>query len=200
MAAHLARHVNTIHGARGRKKSATRFGTSSGKRGPGRPKGSRNAYRSFTPGIVGSGTASAAGLLGNMQNFHADLVVQRDTIDQQIDAVAQAIEVMGAAPVGFRTSRGRRPGRPKGRGPGRPAGRGPGRPKGTVAGRSGSLKDFIVRVMSQTTQSLSPRDIGERVKQAGFKTKARDLTKAVSNTLPDLKRIRRVGFGQYKLS
>ena len=40
----------------------------------------------------------------------------------------------------------------------------------------------------------------DRVKKAGFKTKAKNLTKAVSNKLPDLKSVKRVGYGKYQLS
>ncbi len=44
---------------------------------------------------------------------------------------------------------------------------------------------------------MSPNDIGLSVKKAGFKTKAKDITKAVSNVLPELKMVKRVGFGMY---
>lgn len=192
MPAHLARHVNTIHGS-GRRKASVRRGRPRKRgRGPGRPRGSVNIGKpSYTPGILGVASVSAEALLGNMQNFHSDLLVQRDALDQQIEVVAQAIEVMGSTPTS--AAAGTR------RGPGRPAGRGPGRPKGSGGSRAGSLKDFIVRTLGQSAQPLSPRDIGKRVKQAGFRTKAKDLTKAVSNTLPDLKQVKRVGFGLYRL-
>ena len=79
---------------------------------------------------------------------------------------------------------------------GRPAG--PGRPRGS-APREGSLKNYIVRVLKQNSKPLSPNDIGIRVVKAGFKTKAKDLTKAVSNTLPQLGNVKRIGFGMYKI-
>ena len=74
-----------------------------------------------------------------------------------------------------------------------------GRPVGAV-GRKGSLKSYIVRVLSQRSTPMSLKDIGTRVKKAGFKTKAKDLTKAVSKTLPGLKSVKRVGWGKYQLS
>jgi len=46
---------------------------------------------------------------------------------------------------------------------------------------------------------MSPRDIGASVKKAGFQTKAKDITKAVSNTLPTLTGIKKVGFGMYRM-
>ena len=188
MKAHLARHMYALHGAK--RKAAT--GRARGKRrGPGRPRGSFGRKQIFAPTIMGSASSSAAGLLGNMQNYQAELMEQKSAIDRQIEAVAQAIEVMGSA-----SGSAPRIGRPR---MGRPRGRGRGRPKNAGAGRAGSLKDYIVRVLNHTTQPLSPRDIGQRVKQAGFSTKSKDLTKAVSNTLPDLRRVKRVGFGRYRL-
>ncbi len=47
---------------------------------------------------------------------------------------------------------------------------------------------------------MSLQDIGTRVKKAGYKTKAKDVAKAVSNKLPDLKSVKRVGYGRYQLS
>ena len=67
-------------------------------------------------------------------------------------------------------------------------------------GRPGSLKGYIVRVLRQTSKPMSVQDIGTRVKKAGFKTKAKNLTKAVSNTLPGVKNVKRVGYGKYQLS
>jgi hypothetical protein len=46
---------------------------------------------------------------------------------------------------------------------------------------------------------MGPNEIGASVIRAGYRTKSKDLTKAVSNTLPQIKRIRRVGFGAYRI-
>ena len=186
MPAHLARHMNTIHGAGGAKKKA------SGKR-IGRPKGST---RNIARAIGGSSFGGAERLLGEMSAYHGVLTEERMSLDTQIDAVANAMETLGGGSPTM-TSRGKsrsagKVGRPKGSGARR------GRPPGQ-APRKGSLKDYIVRVLGQVSRPLSPNDIGVRVLKAGFKTKAKDLTKAVSNTLPALKKIKRVGFGQYEL-
>ncbi|MFH1108434.1 MAG: hypothetical protein V1790_04445 [Planctomycetota bacterium] len=66
--------------------------------------------------------------------------------------------------------------------------------------RPGSLKTFIVRVLSEAAQPLGPREIGLRVRRAGYRTKAKDLTKAVTNALPELKKVKKVGYGQYGLA
>ncbi len=46
---------------------------------------------------------------------------------------------------------------------------------------------------------MSRQDIGTRVKKAGYKTKTKNLTKAVSNAIPGLKHVKRIGYGQYQL-
>jgi hypothetical protein len=56
---------------------------------------------------------------------------------------------------------------------------------------------MIQQVLRQSARPMSPRDIADSVVTAGYNTRAKDLTKAVSNTLPELKGIKRVGFGQY---
>ena len=151
MAAHLARHMNTIHATTKRKASAT---------------------------------SGSEGIIDAMQNHHNELLAERTSLDAQIDAFARAMETIGAAtPTGVT----------------RPAGKKRGRPVGSV-GRPGSLKSYIDRVLRQSYKPMSLKDIGTRVKKAGFKTKAKDLTKAVSNTLPGLKKVKRVGYGKYQLA
>ena len=186
MPAHLARHMNTIHRAGGAKKKA------SGKR-IGRPKGST---RRIVTAIGGTSLGGAQRLISEMRAYHSALSEQRMSLDAQIEAVDNAMQTLGGgspAMTSLRKSKGAaKVGRPKGSGARR------GRPPGQ-APRKGSLKDYIVRVLGQVSRPLSPNDIGTRVVKAGFKTKAKDLTKAVSNTLPTLKNIKRVGFGQYQL-
>ena len=65
--------------------------------------------------------------------------------------------------------------------------------------RPGSLKSYIVRVLSEAARPLGPREIGLKVRRAGYRTKAKDLTRAVTNALPELKNVKRVGYGQYGL-
>ncbi|MCH7870338.1 MAG: hypothetical protein IID33_01430 [Planctomycetes bacterium] len=131
---------------------------------------------------------AASRLLSDMQTFHGDLLSRRNSLDSEIDGLARAMEAFGGS-GGTTPSRGTRK-------VGRPAGSG--RPRGS-APREGSLKSFIVRVLKQNSKPLSPNDIGTRVVKAGFKTKAKDITKAVSNTLPQLNNVKRIGFGMYKM-
>lgn len=194
MAAHLGRHMSTIHGVA--KKSGPKA-----KRGPGRPKGSgRKVGRPAGTTARARTTAfddDGARVLSEMASYQTLLSAQRESLDAKIDAVAEAMRALGgAAPARV----GKKPGRKAGSKPGPKPGRKRGRPVGKKSGaRPGSLKDFIVRVLGQTTKPMSPADIGSKVKRAGFKTKAKDLTKAVSNVLPTIKKIKRVGFGQYQI-
>ena len=101
-----------------------------------------------------------------------------------MNALAGAMETLGAATPARRTPL---------------TGKKRSRPVEDV-GRPGSLKSYIARVLRQSSKPMSLQDIGTRVKKAGFKTKAKNLTKAVSNKLPDLKKVKRVGYGKYQLS
>ena len=102
-------------------------------------------------------------------------------MDAELAAITGALRAMGtkASPA---TAAAPKRGRPPGRG-----------------ARPGSLKSFILRVLRQRSRPMSPRDIATGVTKLGYKSKAKDLTKAVSNSLPELKRIKKVGVGLYKL-
>lgn len=175
MAAHLARHQRS-HGGGSKAPKASK----GMKRGPGRPRGSRN---------MSAATAStgAGHLLSQMQAYYSDLSAQRASLDTQIAGIENAINSLGGAmptarPIGMR----RGPGRPKG------ATRGTGR-----APREGTLKDTIARVLAQRSSPMTPKDIAYGVIKAGYKTKTKDLTKTVSNTLPTMNNIKKVDRGLY---
>lgn len=184
MPAHLARHMNTTHGAK-----------PAGRRGPGRPAGSSKASRGPAWGANAGGVASD--LLVTMQTAHGELAAQRDALDAQLSILEQAISTMGA-PIASGGARrggfggGRRVGRPVGSGGARR-----GRPVGSGM-RSGSLKSAIISVLQKTSRAMSPREIATAVKNSGYPTKSKDLTKAVSNALPDLKMVKKVGRGMYQ--
>lgn len=177
MAAHLARHQRS-HGGGSKAPTATKRM----KRRPGRPKGSLNA-RPMTAMSTGGGPAH---LVSQMQAYHSDLFAQRASLDMQIAGIENAMNSLGGATPAARAIGVRR---------------GPGRPKGStkIAGgpRAGTLKDVIVRVLSQRSSPLAPKDIADSVIKAGYKTKTKDLSKTVSNTLPTMKNVKRVDRGLY---
>ncbi len=65
--------------------------------------------------------------------------------------------------------------------------------------REGSLKSYIVTVLGRQGAPATPKEIAAKVMQAGYKSRAVDLTKAVSNALPELNEVKRIGFGKYSL-
>jgi len=142
----------------------------------GRPRGSKNSV---------SGGASAAAL-PNLHMAMDSLQRQRAQIDTQISAVATAIAALsGTAMVSYSAPRAGG----TGRGPGRPAGRPP---------RKGSLKDYILRVMSGG-DVMAVKDITSGIMKAGFKTANKTLAKSVGIALTQLKsQVKKVGRGQFK--
>ncbi|MCO6435891.1 MAG: hypothetical protein J5J06_02250 [Phycisphaerae bacterium] len=173
MAAHLARHQSTTHGTRTKK--------------AGRPAGRGAASRGWPAGRLSYAEGNGAAQLRQaMQNYYDELNARRDAIEHEITNIATAMQSIGGTAAAAPARRG--PGRP----PGRPAAAGRG-------GRAGSLREYVVGVLKSSPEPMSPRDIAGAVQKSGYKTKAKDLTKAVSNLLPHLSGIKKVGFGKYKM-
>jgi len=63
-----------------------------------------------------------------------------------------------------------------------------------------ALRDFVIRVLRQSPIPMSPKKIAAAVKGAGYRTSAKDLTKAVSNVIPQVNGVKRVGFGEYSMN
>lgn len=184
MPAHLARHMNTIHSASAGGPAGKKRIAASAKAARKRSRATAKGTTSWGAGPAASGqlgTGVAARLVGDMQSYLGDLQRQREALDAEVSAISGALAALGN-PKAARSPDAPRRGRPPGSG-----------------GRPGSLKSFIVRVLSQRSRPMSPRDIAAAVAKTGYKSKAKDLTKAVSNSLPELKNIKKVGFGMYQL-
>ena len=179
MKAHLARHMNTIHASGTRRKVA-------GGRGRKRKLGRRGALRAgrhlLGPRVTLDGVSR---VVTDMRTCHADLLAERANLNAQIDALETAIHTMGGTAP-------RKRGRPAGR-------RATGRRRGGRgrAGRAGSLKNLVVQVLRQRSGPMSPNEISDAVVKAGYQSRAKDLTKAVSNVLPTINNVKKVGFGSY---
>ncbi len=197
MAAHLARHANTIHasgkgrkrkGRPAKKRKAARLG-----RPPGRPAGSRRV----------AAKDGALRLLDGMRAYHGKLVGQRAGLDSQIEGIEAAMGAMGgSAPRKAGVKRRRKATGPKrkragARKLGRPAAAKTGR-RTSRGARPGPLRERIVRVLRQRSKPMSPKEIASAVKATAYKSKAKNLTKAVSNTLPKIKAVKKVGRGKYR--
>lgn len=144
-------------------------------RGPGRPKGSKNKA-SITSGTNFS-LAGHGDIVQQMENYRRDLENQRQQIDQALEGITTALRAFGSS------------GSMK-----RPVGR----PRGSSS-RAGSLKSYIIDVLKKSKKPMSPREISAATLKAGYPTKSDDLTKAVSNALPQIKQAKRIGFGMYKM-
>jgi hypothetical protein len=121
----------------------------------------------------------ASHLLSGMRDYHDELVGKRDQIDRELSAIDDAMTALGSAPAPSRAPAGVR------------------RPRGAKGHRDGSLKSFIVNVLGRQSSPATPKEIAAKVVKAGYKSRAQDLTKAVSNALPELKEIKKIGFGKY---
>lgn len=189
MAAHLARHTNTMHKRKGAPTRAV--GRPKGKvgrpRGPGRPRGS---------GRPAAASDGAARIVADLRDYHSNLSSQCAAIEAEMQGIATAIDSISGAAAGSAGAP-RKRGRPakkggsarRGRPPGRKSGKGP---------RAGSLPDFILRVLGQRKSALSLKDIAASVVKAGYKTKSRHLSTAVSNALPKIRGVKKVGRGMYQ--
>ena len=176
--------MNTIHGASAAKPAEKRRAAAAAKGAQKHPKRGRKkaARRKVSRAAIAQPrTSVVAQLVGDMQAYLGELSRRRVALDAELTAITGALKAMGTK-TSPATAGAPKRGRPPGRGT-----------------RPGSLKSFIVRVLRQRSRPMSPRDIATGVTKLGYKSKAKDLTKAVSNSLPELKSIKKVGFGLYKL-
>jgi hypothetical protein len=131
-----------------------------------------------------------AGALRSLHEYHGELVAQRGQLEAQIHAVENALSVMGGTPRAY-AGRGR-VGRPPGRRPGRP-------PSMGRAPRPGSLKAYILDVLSHGGGTMAVKDITSGVLSSGYKTKNRTLAKSVGIALTEMKNVTKVGRGKFRL-
>lgn len=183
MAAHLARHMSSTHGVSSGRKAA--------KSGRGRGRPAKGAAPSIQ--FHAAQSNGAAQIVSAMRNYYDELHARRAALEGELNWIETAMQSLGGGAPAAPARRG--PGRP--RGSGVAAGKGKG--KGNRGPRAGALREYVVNVLSSTPDPMSPRDIADAVQRSGYKTKAKDLTKAVSNLLPNLSGLKKVGFGKYKM-
>ena len=174
MAANLARHVTVVHGRKTSRKLFSKMRAKAGARYKlSRSKGGAGARR--TPD-------GAAGLLSKMQAYHDQLHAECDSVAAQMDAISSMMEMLGASSPssGPRPTSTRRAPAPRG-------------------GRASLIKPFILKAFRQRSTPMGPSDIATSIRRLGYKSKAKDLAKMVSKKLPDLKEVKKVGRGLYKI-
>jgi hypothetical protein len=139
----------------------------------------------------------------NLQSALQALVAQRSQIDRKIGELEGILRGLGSLAV-VRRGPGRPPG--SGRGPGRPpgSGRGPGRPRGSGrrggGPREGSLKDVILKVLSNAGEPMKVADISDAVLKSGYSTKNKTLAKSVGIALAGMDGVKKVGRGLYRIA
>lgn len=212
MAAHLARHMAT-HGV----KSKGNVSGRRSRRGPGRPRGSRNATHSTVASI--GGESGIVRLINEMDAYRDQLAVQLDALNAEIQSVDAAMDAISGS-IGASAGDVRR-GRPSSAIAGQRINaaltrarrrvkivgtlhtggkRQRGRPTGsTTRNTGGSLKQAIVKVLRRSPRSMSPKQIASAVQTTGYKSYAADLTKLISNTLPEIDLVKKIGRGQYQI-
>ncbi len=189
MAAHLARHNSTIHGTK--RAGAKAAAKAAVRRKVGRPK-----VKKATPMLARAG--GAVHLLGAMKAYHGELAARRAAVEGEIAALESAMTALGSDT----------PARGKARATRRPATKKAAarkvlvaKPRAAAGGgmRPGSLKSYMVRVLRASSKPLSPKDLAAGVIKVGYKTKSKNLVRAVSNALSGMKGIKRLGHGQYRM-
>jgi hypothetical protein len=186
MKAHLVRHLNAGHGVGGGRPAGAQK-SSGAKRG--RP-AKAVSMGSFDPDI---GRA-----VSELQSLHGGLLAQRETIDSRIDAVANALAQLGAGAAVAARPRVNKPAVKK---LGRPAGSASRVKLGGGRREAGnSLREYIVRALKASTSPMSVKDISTQVVKIGYQTSSKDLSKAVSNMLPQMKnQVKKVDRGTYRI-
>ena len=134
----------------------------------------------------GNGRISRVGpqlVMQNLAGYRRHLVAQREELDGKISAIETAMTAMGsatmfAAPSG---AGGARRGRPPGGG-----------------FRSGSLKEHIQGVLTNSGDIMAVKDITAGVLKSGYRSKNKTLAKSVGIALTEMKRVKKVGRGQFQ--
>jgi uncharacterized C2H2 Zn-finger protein len=173
MAAHLARHQNTVHRAKSRKRVAKRKVAKHIARGKVRRARRPMKRARRTP------RSGATPLLRQMQAYRNDLLAQRAQVISKIDAIDKALAAMG--------------------GTARVPARKPARGRRGRTMRPGSLKSYIQRVLQGHGGAMAVKDVTAGVLSAGFRTKNKTLAKSVGIALGQMPTVRKVSRGMFRL-
>jgi len=150
----------------------------------------RRKRRGRKPGrqqVAPAPAAPANNVVANLLSARNALLAQRDAIEKQLGLINQALTAASAVLP-------RRRGRPLKLAPvAGPAAR-------PASGhRPGSLKDFVVRVLSAASGPMSVKDITTAVLEAGYKSRNRTLAKSVGIALAQMPEVARVRRGVFRL-
>lgn len=184
MKAHLVRHLTAGHG---------------GPKPAGGAKRGRPAGKSKAMAVAAFSQNGVSDIVTSMLSYQSQLSAKRLEIDNQISALATALEALNVSAPAPRATAVRR-GRPPKAKRGRPA-------MSSSAGGAGgggrrlpgsSLRDYVLTVLRGASKPMGVKDIGDSVMKAGYPTAAKDLSKAVSNLIAKLKEVKKVDRGLYR--
>lgn len=187
MAAHVARHLTTIHSTNPREKRSKMVGRS--KAASSRQGRTSRVLASFS-------TGSTARLLTQMGAYRSELVAERDSIGNRIHALETAIDAMQVILQGRTGASGNASHRATVQRK-RVAKRA--QRRSHKIPRAGSLSDRILKVLRRRSKPSSPADLCRAVKASGYKSKSKNLNQSIHNALSGLKGVKRVGRGLYKI-
>lgn len=115
-----------------------------------------------------------------LQGHRSELLTERGRIEKELAKIDHALKAMGAlAPRG------------KAAAAGRPA-------RGRPAGRPGSLKSYLGKVLSGG-ETMTVSDITAAVRKSGYKTSNKTLAKSVGIALTQMPNVTRVARGRFRL-
>jgi len=124
----------------------------------------------------------------SLKSYLSGLTAQRAQLDAQIQAVEQALRVMGATPTAAAAPA---------PAPAAPAAK-RGRPARGGGVRPGSMKDYILKVLAGG-RVMRVNEIAQAILDAGFKTKNQTLAKSVGIALSQMPQLKKVGRGKYRI-
>lgn len=123
------------------------------------------------PGQFGS-------LIAQLRDSHRALAAERNALDTQVAALESALAVMGAASASRNGATSAR---------------------ASSEYRTGSLKAYIQRVLSDSGSPMPVAEVTDAVVRAGFKSKNKTLGTSVGIALAEMPTVRRVRRGVYGL-
>lgn len=182
MAAHLARHQNTLHASKARRKAAKKKAIKRklAKRRTAKRLVKKTIRRVRRPArrVRRAGPGDQAPLLRQMQAYRSDLLTQRAQVTTQIDAIDRALAALSATP--------------------RRSAAKPARRRGPSGLRRGSLKYHIDRVLRARSGTMAVRDVTTAVRRAGFRSKNKTLAKSVGIALSQMPNVTKVSRGMFR--
>jgi len=116
-------------------------------------------------------------VLRDLEACRDQLVTRRAQLDSQLAAVDHALSALGATAAGRRVAEQRR----------------------APAGRQGSLRDFVGRVLRAHQGPMAVKEITAAVLKAGYQSRDKTLGHTVAKLLSAMPEVVRVARGQYRL-